>query len=333
MKTPPEELNLDRLSEKLRKSIVETLGAPIIPLFLDRRPAEPVPSYAGSGVLVEAYGVSGILTAEHVIFNPKMPFESGQALWTIPRFYSMDRVDDPIVDEASTHPSATNIQMDLLSWHPESPHRKNYETQAARWGPDLAFIRLPQDALTAFGRTLRAVRINFYSLAREPQARMQRALDETKTILAIVGAPAEWIEDDPSPRAGQMIERIKSGVLLTAQEQYQPAKNGYDFIDALIGAGPGTLIPGSFGGVSGGALWRFRDPFHTVQPMRELQSGDYVLAGIAFWEHLGKRKPFIRSHGPRSLYEKFLPELRDWLRKPGEIKKSFRVGLMRKQES
>lgn len=43
--------------------------------------------------------------------------------------------------------------------------------------------------------------------------------------------------------------------------------------------------------------------------MHELQSGDYVLAGIAFWEQLGKRKPFIRSHGPRSLYETFLPEL------------------------
>jgi hypothetical protein len=48
---------------------------------------------------------------------------------------------------------------------------------------------------------------------------------------------------------------------------------------------------------------------------------------------LGKRKPFIPSHGLRSLNEKFLPELRDWLRKPGEIKKSFRAGLMRKQES
>ena len=70
---------------------------------------EQLPLCAGSGVLVEVYGVSGILTAEHVIFNPKNPFESGQALWTIPRFYSMDRIDDPIVDGPTTHPSATNI--------------------------------------------------------------------------------------------------------------------------------------------------------------------------------------------------------------------------------
>ena len=202
---------------------METLGAPIIPLLLDRRPTEPVPVYVGSGVLVEVDGVSGILTAEHVIFNPEKPFESGLGLWTIPRFYSLDEIDDPISDDATTHPSATNIRMDLLRWYPESPHRENYKTQAAKWGPDLAFIRLPQDALTPFGSILRAVRINFYPLAHEPEARLQKALDEPNTILAIVGAPGEWIEADPSPRAGQMIDRIKSGVLLTAQERYQPA--------------------------------------------------------------------------------------------------------------
>jgi hypothetical protein len=51
-------LSMDRLPKELRKSIVETLGVPIIPLFLDRRPTEPVPVFAGSGVLVEVDGVS-----------------------------------------------------------------------------------------------------------------------------------------------------------------------------------------------------------------------------------------------------------------------------------
>lgn len=157
---------------------------------------------------------------------------------------------------------------------------------------------------------------------------MQKALDETNTMLALVGAPLQWIENDPLPRAGQMIDLIRSGIMLTAQERYQPPKNGYDFIDALLEAGPGTSIPGSFGGVSGGALWRFRDPFHTDQPMPELKPEDYVLAGIAFWEQLRGRKPFVRSHGPRSLYETFLPLLRDWLRKPGEIKISLRPGTI-----
>jgi len=93
--------------------------------------------------------------------------------------------------------------MDLLRWYPESPHRQDYAQPGAEWGPDLAFIRLPELGLTPFGKTLCAVRINFYSLAREPKARMEKALIETNTILAIVGAPYEWFEDDPLPRAGQ----------------------------------------------------------------------------------------------------------------------------------
>jgi len=44
----PPELNMHPLPKELRRSIVETLGAPVI--------------------LVDVYGVSGILTAEHVIF-------------------------------------------------------------------------------------------------------------------------------------------------------------------------------------------------------------------------------------------------------------------------
>jgi hypothetical protein len=268
-----------------------------------------------------------------VIFNPDAPFESGHSLWTVPRFYSMDEIDDPIAAETATHPSATNIQMDLLRWYPESPHRRNYRTRAAKWGPDLAFIRLPELALTAFGRTLRAVRINFYPLAEDPDLRMQKALAEADTMLAIVGAPLEWISTDSLPRAGQIIDLLRSGIMLTAQERYHPPKNGYDFIDAFIGAGPGTSIPRSFGGVSGGALWRFRDPFHRDQPMPELRASDYVLAGIAFWEQLGQRKSFVRSLGPRSLYDMFLPSLRDWLRTPGEIKTSLRPGLLRRRES
>ena len=49
--------------------------------------------------------------------------------------------------------------------------------------------------------------------------------------------------------------------------------------------------------------------------MRELKAGDYVLAGIVFWEdQQDPNAPFVRSHGPRSIYEKFLREVRLWLK-------------------
>jgi hypothetical protein len=110
---------MDRLSKELRMSVVETLGSPVVQLFLDYK-------YSGSGVLVEVDDVSGILTAEHVIFN-RDRFKKAQVLSTIPRFYSVDSFGDPIIDDPATQASATHIRIDLLRWYPPAPHRKNYE--------------------------------------------------------------------------------------------------------------------------------------------------------------------------------------------------------------
>jgi hypothetical protein len=85
--------------------------------------------------------------------------------------------------------------------------------------------------------------------------------------------------------------------------------------DAIAAREPGLFIPESFNGVSGGDLWLFRDFFQMSEPPQELTRNDYVLAGIAFWQdQLDANTPFVRCHGPRSIYENFLPKVREWLR-------------------
>jgi hypothetical protein len=299
-------LSLDQLPNELRANIVQAFGSFVIPLFLDAEPA-------GTGVLVEVDGVLGILTAEHVIFNPNKPLEQGQVLWTIPRAYPRESIG-----QRTNHPRATRIRTDLLRCYPSAPSRKDYKQEGAEWGPDLGFIRIPKP--TNPEGNLRALR-NVYSWAREPEGRMEKALKQDNLMLAVVGVPQEWIEDDPRSQPDQVAKRIKMGPLLTAQEKYWPDQNGYDFIDALAERTPDTPIPQSFKGISGGALWRLRDPFHADPPMPELTAGDYVLAGIVFWEdQQNANAPFMRSHGPRSVYEKFLPEVRAWLKETNEVR-------------
>jgi hypothetical protein len=75
--------------------------------------------------------------------------------------------------------------------------------------------------------------------------------------------------------------RVKPGAL-DRMGIYANCKE-YDFVDAIASREPGTFIPNSFGGVSGGALWRFRDVFQTNQYGLKLDREDYVLAGIAFY--------------------------------------------------
>jgi hypothetical protein len=107
---------------------------------------------------------------------------------------------------------------------------------------------------------------------------------------------------------------------VTAQGEYSTRPNGYDYIDAMAAREPGLFIPESFKGVSGGALWLFRDFFHMSEPPQLLTRDDYVLAGIAFWQgQEDPNAPFIRAHGPRSIYENFLPNVREWLRTRAQI--------------
>ena len=303
---------MDRLSPELRRSIVETLGSPVIPLFVgrpDEHEQDVLWDFAGSGLLVEVDGVSGILTAEHVIYGPAGLETKRSILATVPQVYPFDSFAELIPDQPARHAIGTHIRAEVLTWYPTTHQRKTYD----EWGPDLAFIRVPKG--TPFERNLRATRINFYSWARGPDSDMRKALDQSSSVLAVVGAPGEWIEEDPSPKPGQFGRRIKVGVMMTAQEQYHPDQNGYDFVDAVASREPGTFIPNSFGGVSGGALWRFRDVFHTNLFGTQLNRDEYVLAGIAFWQHrIDSKISFVRCHGPRSIYERFLPEVRDWLK-------------------
>jgi hypothetical protein len=151
-------------------------------------------------------------------------------------------------------------------------------------------------------------------LTRAPEARLERALGRNNTVLVIVGAPGIWITTDPVPPPGRQVKIAICGAFVTAQEEYWLREDGYDFVDAIACREPGAFVPERFGGVSGGALWRLRDPFHADPPMLELRAEDYVLARVVFWGDPRDPEPFFRAHGPRSLYEMFLPEVRAWLK-------------------
>jgi hypothetical protein len=195
--------------------------------------------------------------------------------------------------------------MDLLRCFPETRRSKNEE-----WGPDLAFIRIPKD--TNFESSLRAIRINFYAFAHDPQTRLEKALDQSKTLIAVAGAPVE-MSKDVSPTKTDKRGIIEFPVFLAPRFKYRKRKNGYDYfdvpVDRELGVGSQFL-----NGVSGGAVWRLANLFEQDPTIIDLKSSDYVLAGIAFYQGFENfRVKFIRGHGPRSLYEKFLPELRAWL--------------------
>jgi hypothetical protein len=198
--------------------------------------------------------------------------------------------------------------MDLLRVFPETPTCQNGNGE---WGPDLAYIRIPRD--TNFERSLRAVRINFYSLARDIQTRLERALDTHYPLIAISAAPVE-LSRDLSPTPTHLRAILECPVLLAPSSEYISRGNGDDYFDVPVDPQLRAHVPHFFNGVSGGAVWRLVNLFEPGAELHELRSSDYVLAGIAFWQEFDNFEViFLRGHGPRSLYERFLPELRAWL--------------------
>src|SRR5260370_38870361 len=251
LETPPESgyLNLADLSEELQTNALQTFACPVIAIIPDGK-------QLGSGVLVEVDGVAGMLTAEHVVFSQE--FQQAQGLWTIPHIYS-----DESVKEKTAHFSGTNIRRDLLRCFPETPRSESDE-----WGPDLAFIRIPKD--TSFESSLRAVRINFYRLDRDPKTRLEKALDKSKTLLAIAGAPVEMSKDvSPSPVDRRGI--IEFPVSLALKFKYQTKENVHDFFDVPVDRDLGVRIPNFFTGVSGGGDLACGEPFRPNPPLTESQ--------------------------------------------------------------
>jgi hypothetical protein len=116
-------------------------------------------------------------------------------------------------------------------------------------GPDLAFIRIPKD--TNFESELRAVRINFYSFARDTQIRLARALDESNSLLAVAGAPVEMIKD-VSPSQVDKRGIVEFPVFLAPAFKYKRKENGHDFFDVPVDRELGVRVPNFFTGVSGG---------------------------------------------------------------------------------
>jgi hypothetical protein len=101
---------------------------------------------------------------------------------------------------------------------------------------------------------------------------------------------------------------------LTGQEHCEE-RQGWDYLELGLGHEDTADIGPSFGGVSGGGVWRvpiYRN--RNDSPGKEFFR-DMTLCGVAFYEEDRGRgdRYFIRAHGPRSIYERLVARVREEL--------------------
>jgi hypothetical protein len=269
------------------------LNAGSIPFDLQERVGREIEPYSimplldgevsGSGTLVTIDGERGILTAGHVVRKwqaSKARDQHAKRLGILP-----GRRKSALIEEELEH-------FDTFVAGPGD---------SEIFGPDIAFVRIPSPS--GFLSTLLAQK-SFWDLTR-PEV-MNRVVFITRTgPIASCGVVAE------------KTERVADNIVLNpyvffGTEPRVFEREEYDYVDLRSRRSLEPKTPNSFGGVSGSGLWRFSIAKVSES---EIKPFDFQLAGVAFYQlpDTDDGVATIRFHGPRSIYERFLPQVRSWL--------------------
>ncbi len=154
-------------------------------------------------------------------------------------------------------------------------------------GPDMVFLKIPEAKLGEI-----KARKSFYQL--EPVRKTPQLNVKCIEIAVLLGAPGEAA----ALTTGTNLDLTIQGIMADPRPRTF-TRGRYDYIDSKEYFGTHGF-PNSYGGFSGGGLWRvqvYLDP--EASERKEINR----LVGMAFYEFPAKRKyRVIRCHGPRSIH-------------------------------
>jgi hypothetical protein len=260
-------------------------------------PERPVVRSLGSGTLVSLGALHGILTARHVVDALDLEKEKN----------GLKEIGLARITVRDERPQGLKIS---LEWIDEVRIGEKPDSDA---GPDVAFVRLPDQ----IAHSMRA-NCSFLNLLQEAKLWDSPAPDDTKQYDVIWGVVAEWSIEEADP-SKQLDMGLISILMNVGQVTDLSANDGYDRLkftplpnQKLAPALPDGMIspPRSYGGTSGGGLWRlYAEPAGDGKE-RLVQSR---LLGVAYYEtdQTNRWRNEIICHGPQSVYRMLPERIRD----------------------
>jgi hypothetical protein len=244
----------------LRQRIVRNLGSSTVALFaVYDSHGTDLLKLAGTGTLGTVDGLYGIVTAAHVWEDV---LKSAVKLGIT----LTDNINhNYLMDVSAIHP--TIIRDNASGWN--------------EWGPDIAFLRIPPE----FVGGIKAFQ-DFEDLKKPPKPLGVESLE----CWVAMGTPEELGSFSPNHASVQI-----SGDFVDPRSQSSGEHDYYDFEVNTEREG----MPKSFGGFSGGGLWRVL-VYHS--PLTDKIDWAQRLKGVIFWQSpLVEGKRMIRCHGPKSI--------------------------------
>jgi len=276
-------VQLKELGEPAVEYVRRVAGDYVLPIVCDYTPL-------GSGTLVQIDRWQGILSAEHVMRHPTR--DDLRLTYTGHPDRFLRTAVGPFAHDLSITTNALRI---IATDRESNPY-----------GPDLAFVLLPP---SPFLGELTA-RKSFYNLTLKTEERKAAALSDAG-FFALCGFPAVRDFTAPAELGFSETRGLYGYSMLTGPEHYE-RKDHWDYYEMGVSQNSADEFQRTFGGVSGGAVWR-AVPYRRAHDSPGAEYiGAMTLAGVAFYEMDDRSKPrfYVRAHGPLSIYDTLIDLVR-----------------------
>lgn len=226
----------------------------------------------GSGTLVRVGKTCGIVTAAHVWDMVEREKRIG--------FYQnpLRRSEIQSAAEYTTNLATINIGQETY----------------LEVGPDIAFVRLPDTKASTL-----EMHGAFLNADRHHEVIIERRETDDFHLDAIVGMVEEW-DKTVTMRDRAKVIRLDALTNVGRATKLPDGQQGFDRLLFEPIPEDGFVLPSSYGGVSGGGLFRVYVDGDSVSRV--------TLFGVAFWEtKVGGKAEKIICHGPGSIYSRLVP--------------------------
>lgn len=237
----------------------------------------------GSGTLVQAGSVAGILTAAHVL--DKLP---NSGLMTFKRF-------------VTGLPSKAQFmfQMDHVKKLPFG------ERPFGEEGPDLGFLFLPP----SIAEDLKAYGSLFLNLNKQKE--LARAPAQYPRCVYCVSGVIDQLTSDEEPTPPVLVSKVFGMAFRNGDFVDYSIKERHDILQLALDLKDPPNSPTDYGGLSGGAVWR--------SYVEEAENGEHwavdkQLYGVPYHQSdIEDGKRIISCHGPKSVFDFLLDEIDEQL--------------------
>lgn len=237
-------------------------------------------SLVGSGTFIRCGEMHGILTAHHVPHNAKdhsKKFDcspgSKQSLGII------------VADFAHRFEIKMQYLEVLDVGVPESEES----------GPDISVVILPNTNLGEI-----KARKAFYDIAFKRDLKLAKAITD-EGLWVVCGVPAEFQKEEFTSSGFDKVI-VLPGICGCTGVEKRFERGSFDYVDVGVKYTSTNNQPHSFGGCSGGGLWKTQ---LTEKADAKIICGEPVLAGVLFYQSPTENNfKHIRAHGGKTVYDR-----------------------------